>query len=336
MAWYWNEFVYIGIWILMIFFGLGAAVYSILTQDNEEDFVDASFDVATFLNAYKVKEICEVFAKVYEAEVNAERADGTNQRPEAEARERANKSLQGKIPGGPLQCPPTFPTTEDLREQRDAFKALPDTTLISIYATLLYSIVNLQMTYNKIVKTMVEANNAKKEGFEDICTKEEAEEKRKTQCKLPEEVSPEERAKIEAQYKQEIITKKQQLIAALGKWMGEYKSQVKSQRESKVKDYQKAVVARELIRKKNKDKGEDISNEDEQAQERAEENALTLEETVSYLAYTESYMNLSIDDAIKKSKDLMQKIDVLKKKLEAGDTTLPQESFMDYFVSPLH
>jgi len=47
-------------------------------------------------------------------------------------------------------------------------------------------------------------------------------------------------------------------------------------------------------------------------------------------------MALSMDDMIKKSKDLIQKIDVLKKKLEAGDTTLPQESFMDYFVSPLH
>ena len=319
----------------MIFFGLGAAVYSILTQEDEE-FVDASFDIATFLNGYKVKEICEVFAKVYEAEVNAERADGTNQRPEVEARERANKNLQGKIPGGPLQCPPNLLTSDDLREQRDAFKALPDMTLVSIYATLLYSIVNLQMTYNKIVKTMQEANKAKKEGFEDICTKEEAEEKRKTQCKLPEEVSPEERTKIEAQYKQEITMKKQQLIAALGKWMGEYKTQTKSQREARVKDYQKAIVARELIRQKNKDKGKDISSEDEKNQEQAEEAALVLEETVSYLAYTESYMNLSMDDMVIKSKDLLQKIDVLKKKIEAGDTTLPQESFLDYFVSPLH
>ncbi len=335
MAWYWNEFVYIGIWILIIFFGLGTAVYSILTQD-DEGFVDASFDVATFLNAYKVKDICEIFAKVYEAEVNAERANGTNQRPEAEARERANRNLQGKIPGGPLQCPPNLLASDDLRVQRDAFKALPDTTLISIYATLLYSLVNLQMTYNKIVKTMVEANNAKKEGFEDICTKEEAEEKRKTQCKLPEEVSPEERAKIEAQYKQEITTKKQQLIAALGKWMGEYKTQTKSQREARVKDYQKAIVARELIRQKNKDKGEDISSEDEKNQEQAEEAATILEETVSYLAYTEAFMNFSMEDMIKKSKELIAKIDVLKKKLEAGDTTLPQESFMDYFVSPLH
>ena len=335
MAWYWNEFIYIGIWILMIFFGLGAAVYTILMED-EEGFVDASFDVATFLNGYKVKDICEVFAKVYEAEVNAERANGTNQRPEEEARERANKNLLGKIPGGPLQCPPTLLSSEDLREQRDAFKALPPTLLISIYGTLVYTTVNLQMTYNKIVKTMVEANKAKAEAFQDICTKEEAEEKRKSQCKLPEEVSPEERAKIEAQYKQEITTKKQQLIAALGKWMGEYKSQTKSQRESKAKDYAAAVVARELIRKQNKDKGEDVSNEDQQKQERAEETAILLEETVSYLAYTESFMNFSIEDMVKKSKELIQKIEVLKKKLEQGDTTLPQESFMDMFASPLH
>jgi hypothetical protein len=335
MAWYWNEFVYIGIWILMIFFGLGAAVYTILMEELEE-FTDASFDVASFLNGYKVKEICEVFSKVYEAEVNAERADGTNQRPEAEARERANKNLSMKIPGGPLQCPPTSSTSEDLREQRDAFKALPTTTLITIYATLVYSTVNLQMTYNKIVKTMVEANKAKAEAFQDICTKEEAEKKRTPQCKLPEEVTPEERAKIEANYKEEINKKKQELIAALGKWINEYKSQIKSQREAKAKEYQTAVAARELIRKKNKDKGEDITNDDEQKQEKAEEAATLLEETVSYLAYTESYLNVSMDDMIKKSRDLIQKIDVLKKKLEEGDTTLPQESFMDYFVSPLH
>jgi hypothetical protein len=336
MAWYWNEYIYIGIWILVIFFGLGAAVYTILTSNEEEGFMDASFDVATFLNAYKVKDICDVFAKVYEAEVNAERANGTNQRPEAEARERANKNLATKIPGGPLQCPPTFLISEDLRANRDAFKALPDTTLITIYGTLLYSIVNLQMTYNKIVKTMVEANKAKAEGFQDICTKEEAEEKRKAQCKLPEEVTPEERAKIEAQYKEEITTKKKQLIAALGKWMGDYKSQTRKQREDKGKEYQKAVVERDLIRKQNKDKGEDVSDGDKQKQEQAEEAAMVLEESVSYLAYTEGYMTLSMDDMIKKSKDLIQKIDVLKKKLEAGDTTLPQESFMDYFVSPLH
>ena len=335
MAWYWNEYIYIGLWILMIFFGLGAALYSILTQE-EEEFVDASFDVETFLNAYKVKEICDVFAKVYEAEMNAERADGTTQRSEAEARERANKNLQGKIPGGPLQCPPSMPTSDDLREQRDAFKALPETTLITIYATLLYSVVNLQMTYNKIVKTMVEANKAKTEAFEDICSKEEAEEKRKTQCKLPEDVTPEEKAKIEAQYKQEILVKKQSLIAALGKWMGDYKSGIQKQREAGVKEFQKAILEREKIRKENKDKGEDISDEDERKQEKAEETATILEEAVSYLAFTEGYMSFSIDDMLKKSKELLVMIDVLKKKLEKGDTTLPQESFMDYFVSPLH
>jgi hypothetical protein len=43
-----------------------------------------------------------------------------------------------------------------------------------------------------------------------------------------------------------------------------------------------------------------------------------------------------MDDMIKQCRRLTAKIDVLKKKLEAGDTTLPQESFMDYFASPLH
>ena len=51
MAWYWNEFVYIGIWILVLFFGLGAAVYAIIME--EEEFVDAGFDVGSFLNSYK-------------------------------------------------------------------------------------------------------------------------------------------------------------------------------------------------------------------------------------------------------------------------------------------
>jgi hypothetical protein len=50
MAWYWNEIVYIGIWVLVIFFGLGAAVYAILMSDDEEGFQDQSFDVESLLN----------------------------------------------------------------------------------------------------------------------------------------------------------------------------------------------------------------------------------------------------------------------------------------------
>jgi hypothetical protein len=336
MAWYWNEFVYIGIWILMIFFGLGAAVYAILTSDDEEGFVDQSFDVQSFLAPYKIKEVCEVFQPVLEAEINAERANGTSQRPDSEARERATKNLQKIIPGGPLQCPLELSTSDDLREQHDQFQKLPDTLLITIYATLLYSLVNLQMTYNKIVKTMVEANKAKAEAFQDICTPEQAEEKRKTQCKLPEELTPEEKQKIEDTYKINIVKKKTSMIQALGKWMKDYLSEVISTRNAKAKELQEAIVAREVIRKKNKDAGEDISDEDQRKQETAEEQATILEEIVARLNYTEAFMKYSIDDMIKQSKSLIGKIDVLKKKLEAGDTTLPQESFMDYFVSPLH
>lgn len=335
MAWYWNEFIYIGLWILALFFGLGAAVYAIVTKE-EEGFTDASTDVKSFLDIYKIKEVCEVFQVVYEAEVNAERADGTNQRPEAEARERANKNIASKIPGGPLVCPPKIDESTDLKEQRDAFQKLPMNYLITIYATLLYSIVNLQMTYNKIVKTMVEANKAKAEGFEDICTAEEAAEKRKTQCKLPEELTPEEKAKIEAQYRTEIATKKQQMATALLEWMKPYKNQAKSEKESKAKDLATAISERETIRKKNKDAGEDVSDEDRKKQEQAEEKVTVLEEVVAYYAFTESYMNYSMGDMLTQCKKLISKIDVLKKKLEKGDTTLPQDSFVDFFQSPLH
>ena len=336
MAWYWNEFVYIGIWILVIFFGLGAAVYAILMSDDEEGFQDQSFDVGSFLNLYKIKDVCEVFQPVYEAEVNAERADGTTQRSEQEARERAAKNIQGKIPGGPLQCPVQVSTSDDLREQRDAFQKLPDTYLITIYATLLYSLVNLQMTYTKIVKTMVAANQAKAEGFEDICTAEQAEEKRKGQCKLPEEVTPEEKQKIEERYKAEIAKKKMTMIQGLGKWMTDYKNGVIKSKNDNAKELQKALVERELIRKKNKDAGTDISDEDQKKQEAAEERYTVVEEVVQRLTFTETFMNSSMDDMIKQCRRLTAKIDVLKKKLEAGDTALPQESFMDYFASPLH
>lgn len=335
MAWYWNEFVYVALWILVIFFGLGLAIYNIVMAE-DEGFEDISFDIASFLNGYKVKEICQVFDKVYQAEVNAERANGTSQRPLAEARERANKNLSQKIPGGPLQCPPILLESDDLRKQRDAFKALPATTLITIYGTLLYTIVNLQMTYNKITDTMIQANKARVETFQDICTKEEADQKRKAQCKLPEEVTPEEKAKIEADYKKEITTKKQELMNALTTWKSETLSQTKSERETKANEYQAAIVTRDRISKQNKDKGDDINQQDTQSQENAEESVLMLRERVSYLAYTESFMMLSTDEMIGKSKELIKKIDVLQKKLEAGDTTLPTESFMDMFASPLH
>jgi hypothetical protein len=321
----------------MIFFGLGAAIYNIVMADNEEGFQDQSFDLESFLNIYKVKEVCEVFAPVYEAEVNAERANGTSQRSDSEARERANANLKGKIVGGPLECPvKVLSASEDLRAQRDAFKALPDTFLVTVYGTLLYSTVNLQMTYNKIVKTMMEANKAKAEGFEDICTPEEAQEKKKTQCKLPEEVTPEEKAKIEETYKTEITSKKATLIQALGKWMNDHKSGIIQSKNENAKELQKALLAREMIRKKNKDKGKDITKDDEKAQEVAEERYIVLEEIVQYLSFTESFMGYSMDQIIAQARKLIKQIDILKKKLEAGDTTLPQESFMDYFVSPLH
>jgi hypothetical protein len=126
------------------------------------------------------------------------------------------------------------------------------------------------------------------------------------------------------------------MIQALGNWMKDYLSQVVSTRNAKAKELQEAILAREVIRKKNKDAGEDISDEDQRKQETAEEQVTILEEIVARLNYTEAFMKYSIDDMIKQSKSLIGKIDVLKKKLEAGDTTLPQESFMDYFVSPLH
>ena len=335
MAWYWNEYVYIGIWILMLFFGLGAAVYAMVTG-NEEGFVDPSFDLPSFLAPYKIKEVCEVFQPVLEAEINAERADGTSQRSDAEARERAMKNLQSKIPGGSLQCPIQFNTSEDLREQRDQFQKLPETFLVTIYATLVYSVVNLQMTYNKIVKTMQEANKAKQEAFEDICTPEQATEKRKTQCKLPEEVTPEEKANLEERYKAEITKKKTTMIQALNAYIANSKSDVSSKKQTAQKEFQAAFFGRQTLRKKVKDKGENASSEDQKALEEVEERVAILEETISQLSYTEIFLSRSMDDMIKESKSLIQKIDVLKKKLEAGDTTLPQESFMDYFVSPLH
>jgi hypothetical protein len=335
MVWYWNEFVYIGIWVLLIFFGLGAAVYAALSN-KEEDFVDQSTDIKSFLDFYKIDDVCKVFQVVYEAEVNAERADGKSQRPESEARERANKNLSQKIAGGPLSCPPSFPNSEDLKENRDAFMKLPVNYLVSLYATMLYSLVNLQMTYNKIVKTMVEANKARMEAFVDICTPEQAEEKRKQECKLPEDVTPEEKAALEQKYKEEIIKKKQEMASALLSWMQSYLQEVKRNRDAKAQDLQKALVQRELIRKKNKDAGEDVSDEDRKTQEQAEEAYTVLEEIVATLNYTEAFMAYPIDKMIEQSNKLIEKIDVLKKKLEKGDTTLPQESFMNYFHSPLH
>jgi tryptophanase len=126
------------------------------------------------------------------------------------------------------------------------------------------------------------------------------------------------------------------MIQSLGKWMKEYLSEVVSSRNAKAKELQSALIQRETIRKKNKDAGEDVSDEDQRKQENAEEQATILEEIVARLNYTEAFMKYSMDDMIKQSKTLIGKIEVLKKKLEAGDTTLPQESFMDYFVSPLH
>ncbi len=210
--------------------------------------------------------------------------------------------------------------------------------LATCYATLLYSAVNLQISYNKIVSSLQQAAAAR-QGFEDMCTPAEAEAKRKLQppsCKLPEEVSPEQKAEMEAKQKEAILAKMEVLNSNLWKWREDKGKQLASQLDAQTKSVQAKQILKTKLEDKIKDKGEDADDDLKNQLQAAAEDLETNKAMLEYLQFSQSYLAMKLSDVVVKCKDLITKIAKLKKQLEKGDYSPPSEGYENYFVSPLH
>ena len=341
MSWYWNETIYVGLWVFLVVPLFIALLVSFTAAPAKEGFEASQqdpLDLEGFFQKYQVSETCEIFQPVFESVVTAESIQGKTRLSEEEARERAKKTIAAEVPKGPMTCPFEIPKEKDLQKIHTFMKQLDPLFLATSYATLIYSAVNLQISYNKIKSSLQQAAAAR-QGFQDMCTPEEAEKKRQLQtpsCKLPEEVTPEEKAQIETKQKAEILVKMEVLNAAIWKWRDDKGVQIKSQVESQTKVVLGLQLEKAKLEQKVKDEGEDVSDELKNQLQKAAEDLEVNRVMLEYVQTYQMYLGMTISDVVVKCKDLITKISKLKKQLEKGDYTPPTEGYENYFLSPLH
>jgi hypothetical protein len=341
MSWYWNETIYVGLWVFLVVPLFIAFLVSFTSAPVKEGFEVAKqdpLDLEGFFEKYQVKDICEIFQPVFESVTTAESVQGKTKLSEEEARERAKKTIAAQVPNGPLRCPLELPKEKDVNTIFGFMKEMDPLFLATCYATLLYSAVNLQISYNKIVSSLQQAAAAR-QGFEDMCTPAEAEAKRKLQppsCKLPEEVSPEQKAEMEAKQKEAILAKMEVLNSNLWKWREDKGKQLASQLDAQTKSVQAKQILKTKLEDKIKDKGEDADDDLKNQLQAAAEDLETNKVILEYLQFSQSYLAMKLSDVVVKCKDLITKIAKLKKQLEKGDYSAPSEGYENYFVSPLH
>jgi hypothetical protein len=263
---WWNEYIYIAIWVIII---LSILLGVSLGGNQEDSFINApgtEIDLQAFFQPYRLKDVCTLYGPVYDSIViSFKPLEGQ------EAREAANKEVKKHIPGGPLNCALTLPSSKEPQDIFNFLSGLSDTFLADIYATLLFTVSTLQSTLDQIQDSLTKVPPTPPPGkvfenYEDVCTPQDAEKKRAAKiptCLLPEDVSPE-----------ALITKSKEKLARLQSAFALYKT--------------KSTAPAALLQ-------------------------------------------LSFDDLLQKGKDLSKKVQALKKKLETGDITPPQESFVDYF-----
>lgn len=339
MAWYWNEWVYIVLWILILVGILTGAIVATKSEGFQD--IQDPLDLALFFQPYQPEDVCEIYAFVYPKVVEAESIDGNNRRSEAEARERATKVLQQSIPGELLNCPIKYPTDKSIDTVFPYLTDLPDTFLATIYATLIFCTTKLQKSLYDVTKALQEAANAQKEGFENenqaVCSKEVAEakrkelaEKEKANCVLPESIPVEQRT-------QQLLVKMAKLSKSYLDWRNGKIQQVEAQINQIKEPYVKAKAASELLKAKLKEKNPDeISDEDRNEQSNLAEQVGIYEAVLLELNYTKFNLTQTIPALVNSCKEMMPKLVKLQKNLESGNYSVPAEGFDDFFQSPLH
>ena len=141
---WWNEYIYIAIWVIII---LSILLGVSLGGKQEDSFINApgtEIDLQAFFQPYRLKDVCTLYGPVYDSIViSFKPLEGQ------EAREAANKEVKKHIPGGPLNCALTLPSSKEPQDIFNFLSGLSDTFLADIYATLLFTVSTLQSTLDQ-------------------------------------------------------------------------------------------------------------------------------------------------------------------------------------------
>jgi hypothetical protein len=216
MEWWWNEYIYIGIWFVIILsFILGIS----LSPRKEDSFLDINnddIDLQALFQPYHIKEVCTLYGPVYDSIVlSFKPLEGQA------ARDEADKEVKKHVPGGHLNCSIALPSSKEPQDIFNFLSGLSDTYLADIYATLLFTVSTLQSTLNQIQDSLTKVPPTPPPGkvfesYEDVCSPQDAAKKRAAQiptCLLPEDVSPE-----------ALTTKSKEKIARLKSALATYKT----------------------------------------------------------------------------------------------------------------
>lgn len=333
--------VFIVAWIvftLLVFYILYKRVCHITSSFEQFQDVYDPTDLQAFFKPYQLEEVCTIFSYVYPKVVQSETLGENNQKKSDEqAREAANALLKKFIPGTLLSCPIKLPTEKTLDAADEFLSALPDTFLATVYASLVYSTKNLQLSLATMTRALQNAQNARKEGFTSVCSKAEAEEKRKLQatqkCTLPEELTAEQKQQLEATKRERIQAKMRAMVAQYLNWRKEALNVAEKAVKNAGDQFEKTKQEKDRLEKKVKDAGEDVPDELEKNFERVSEEFGTLEAAYFEAQVLRTSLQQSTESLVKTCQSLMPKLDKIKTNLEQGnyDTSILE----GFFQSPL-
>lgn len=182
-------------------------LFVLLTVRIREGFEDSQLQTRwdALVEANKIEEICSLYTDLYEKILTVEKGAPDQAKTDAQAREATDARFTTVMTQKPLSCS-VFKEIQEKKGNLNTFYEIlmkaPDSFFPQAYDTANGCLLILIDQYNQVQ----DAERRRKEGFEDICTEKQAEERRQylkqmnpnedyKKCILPEEV-PDDRKKI--------------------------------------------------------------------------------------------------------------------------------------------
>jgi hypothetical protein len=180
-----------------------AVLMIFLKANNREGFEEQSV-VEKWKSAAsekKLEEICAIYNEIYEKILKVEKGSPEASVSDAQAREKTDERFSTRMKVNPIPCQKV---SESLKENNmeglfTKIQTLPDLLYVQAYETAIACRGLLIENYNRIN----EAESRRKEGFENICSDEEAKlqrqmkaEQKASKCVLPEDVPPEKKEDV--------------------------------------------------------------------------------------------------------------------------------------------
>jgi hypothetical protein len=218
-----------------------------------EGFEEKSYETRwkDIAESNKVEEVCKIYTEIYEKMLAVEKgAPPAPTKTDAQAREAVNQRFSGLMSVPPVSCS----LIDELQAKvntLDTFyptiQSAPDNLLVQVYQTASACLALLIENYNQIQ----DAERRRTEGFEDLCTDAEADERRKyiqrntlsdeaKRCVLPEEVPKEKKLSVideklnQMERALETYTKEKSIKASIAKVLDDckyYKAELDKKKE---------------------------------------------------------------------------------------------------------